>query len=65
MRHANEIYAVAADRFVVIADSSKPVEALHAPVPLELLAFGLRTTWRLVPQDLIIRYERRGVPRHA
>src|ERR1700742_5266878 len=33
-----------ADRFVVIADSSKPVPALHAPVPLELLSFGLRAT---------------------
>ena len=44
MRHADKIHAVAADRFVVIADSSKPVEALHAPVPLELLAFGLRAT---------------------
>jgi ribose 5-phosphate isomerase A len=50
VRHADEIHAVAADRFVVIADSSKPVEALHAPVPLELLAFGLRATWRLVPK---------------
>jgi ribose 5-phosphate isomerase A len=37
-----------ADRFVVIADSSKPVPALHAPVPLELLSFGLRATMRRV-----------------
>jgi ribose 5-phosphate isomerase A len=47
--HTREkIIAAAADRFVVIADSSKPVEALHGPVPLELLSFGLRATMRLV-----------------
>jgi len=46
--HTREkILAAAADRFVVIADSSKPVGALHGPVPLELLAFGLRATLRL------------------
>src|ERR1044072_3588873 len=31
-----KIVAAAAPRFVVIADSSKPVAALSAPVPLEL-----------------------------
>jgi len=36
-----KIVAASADRFVVIADSTKLVESLHAPVPLELLAFGL------------------------
>ena len=47
--HTREkILAAAADRFVVIADSSKPVEALHGPVPLELLSFGLRATLRRV-----------------
>ena len=47
--HTREkIVAMAADRFVVIADSSKPVEVLHSPVPLELLAFGLRATLRRV-----------------
>jgi ribose 5-phosphate isomerase A len=47
--HTREkIVAAAADRFVVIADSSKPVEALHSPVPLELLSFGLRATMRRV-----------------
>ncbi len=47
--HTREkIVAGAADRFVVIVDSSKPVAALHAPVPLELLSFGLRATLRLV-----------------
>ena len=39
-----KIVAAAAKRFVVIADSSKPVETLRPPVPLELLAFGLRST---------------------
>jgi ribose 5-phosphate isomerase A len=47
--HTREkIVAGAADQFVVIADSSKPVPALHAPVPLELLTFGLRATMRRV-----------------
>ena len=36
-----KIVAAAADRFVVISDSSKPVEALTGPVPLELFAFGI------------------------
>ena len=45
--HTREkIVAAAADRFVVIADSSKPVAALHAPIPLELMAFGLLATLR-------------------
>lgn len=47
--HTREkVVAAAADRFVVIADSSKPVEALHGPVPVELLSFGLRATMRLI-----------------
>jgi len=45
--HTREkIVAAAADRFVVIADSTKPVPKLHPPVPLELLAFGLHATLR-------------------
>jgi ribose 5-phosphate isomerase A len=45
--HTREkIISGAADRFVVIADSTKPVGALHGPVPLELLSFGLRATMR-------------------
>ena len=39
-----KIVAAAADRFVVISDSSKLVEALSGPVPLELFAFGLSST---------------------
>ena len=54
-----KVVAVAAERFVVIADSSKPVEALSPPVPLELFAFGLRSTLaRLGPE-----VELRDVPR--
>ena len=41
-----KIVAAAAERFVVIVDSGKPVEALSAPVPLELSRFGLRATLR-------------------
>jgi ribose 5-phosphate isomerase A len=36
--------AAAADRFVVIVSSDKLVEKLSAPVPLELLEFGLAAT---------------------
>jgi ribose 5-phosphate isomerase A len=39
-----KIVAAAAERFVVISDSSKPVDALSAPVPLELFAYGLSAT---------------------
>jgi ribose 5-phosphate isomerase A len=45
--HVREkIVAAAAERFVVIVDSGKPVERLTPPVPLELSAFGLRATLR-------------------
>jgi ribose 5-phosphate isomerase A len=45
--HTREkIVAAAADRFVVIVDSTKAVPALHGPVPLELLEFGLSATIR-------------------
>jgi ribose 5-phosphate isomerase A len=43
------IVAAAADRFVVIVSSDKPVPRLHAPVPLELLAFGLAATLHALP----------------
>jgi ribose 5-phosphate isomerase A len=43
--HTREkIVAAAAKRFVVIASADKLVERLRAPVPLELLAFGLAAT---------------------
>lgn len=45
--HTREkIVAAAAERFVVIADSSKPVAEIEAPVPLELHSFGLAATLR-------------------
>ena len=45
--HTRErIVAAAADRFVVIVSSDKPVAHLRPPVPLELLAFGLAATLR-------------------
>jgi len=45
--HTREkIIAAAASRFVVIADSTKPVTAIRAPIPLELMEFGLRATLR-------------------
>lgn len=47
--HTREkITAAAADRFIVIADSSKPVDALHGPIPVELLQFGLPATLRRI-----------------
>jgi ribose 5-phosphate isomerase A len=56
--HTREkVVAGAADRFVVIADSSKPVEVLHGPVPLELLPFGLAATIRRIGH-----VSRRAVP---
>jgi len=48
--HTRErIVAAAADRFVVIVSSDKPVQRLHPPVPLELLPFGLAATLRALP----------------
>ncbi|MHB8328296.1 MAG: ribose 5-phosphate isomerase A [Acidimicrobiales bacterium] len=45
--HTREkVAAAAAERYVVIVSASKLVEALTAPVPLELLAFGLDATLR-------------------
>jgi ribose 5-phosphate isomerase A len=57
--HTREkVVANAADRFVVIADSSKPVAALHGSVPVELLAYGLPATLRELAHVVL-----RGVPR--
>ena len=43
--HTREkIVAAAAERFVVVVDESKMVDALSWPVPVELLAFGLAAT---------------------
>jgi ribose 5-phosphate isomerase A len=50
-----KIVAAAAERFVVIADSSKPVDSLAAPVPLELFAFGLRSTLARLGSEVQLR----------
>ncbi len=50
-----KIVAAAAERFVVIADSSKPVDSLSAPIPLELFAFGLSSTLTRLGADVQIR----------
>jgi ribose 5-phosphate isomerase A len=50
-----KIVAAAAERFVVIGDSSKPVEALSPPVPLELLAYGLRSTLARLGDEVELR----------
>lgn len=39
-----KIVASAATRFIVIVDESKLVDALHPPVPVELLEFGIEAT---------------------
>ena len=47
--HTREkIVAAAAERFVVIADSSKPVDAIGPPIPLELHDYGLRASLRAI-----------------
>jgi ribose 5-phosphate isomerase A len=51
--HTREkIVAAAAERFVVIADSSKPVDRIGAPIPLELSSFGLASTIARLSADL-------------
>jgi ribose 5-phosphate isomerase A len=57
--HTREkLVAITAERFIVIADSTKLVPALHGPVPVELLAFGLASTLRRLGS-----VELRDVPR--
>jgi ribose 5-phosphate isomerase A len=47
--HTREkVVARAADRFVVIASADKVVERIGPPIPLELLAFGLPATLRVL-----------------
>jgi ribose 5-phosphate isomerase A len=50
-----KIVAAAAERFVVVADSSKPVEALRGPVPLELFGFGAASTLERLGPDVELR----------
>jgi ribose 5-phosphate isomerase A len=53
--HTREkIVAAAAERFVVIADSSKPVGEITGPIPLELHRFGLAATLRELG-DVVLR----------
>lgn len=54
-----KIVAAAAERFIVVGDSSKRVEALSTPVPLELFGFGLGSTLTRLGPDVQLR----GVPR--
>ena len=55
-----KIVAAAAARFVVIADSSKPVDTFTWPIPLELFAFGLASTLDRLGPDVTLR---EGAPR--
>jgi ribose 5-phosphate isomerase A len=50
-----KIVAAAAERFVVVGDSSKPVEALRGPVPLELFGFGAASTLERLGSDVQLR----------
>jgi ribose 5-phosphate isomerase A len=50
-----KIVAAAAERFVVIADSSKPAERFTWPIPLELFAFGLASTLERLGDDVALR----------
>jgi ribose 5-phosphate isomerase A len=51
--HTREkIVAATADRFIVIADSSKTVDRIRAPIPLELYRFGLASTLARISAEL-------------
>jgi ribose 5-phosphate isomerase A len=50
-----KIVAAAAERFVVVADSSKPVAELSAPVPLELFSFGVASTLARLGDEVELR----------
>jgi ribose 5-phosphate isomerase A len=52
--HTREkVVAAAAERFVVIASSDKLVEVIGPPIPLEILAYGARSTLaRVGPAEL-------------
>ncbi|MBV8065972.1 MAG: ribose 5-phosphate isomerase A [Actinobacteria bacterium] len=57
--HTREkIVAAAADRFVVLVSPEKLVDEVHAPVPLELVPFGLLATLRALGEARV-----RGIPR--
>jgi ribose 5-phosphate isomerase A len=51
--HTREkIVAATAEEFVVIADSSKTVDRITAPIPLELSVFGLASTLARIAAEL-------------
>jgi ribose 5-phosphate isomerase A len=50
-----KIVAAAAGRFVVVCDSSKPVEGLRGPVPVELFGFGAASTLERLGPDVTLR----------
>lgn len=50
-----KVVAAAAERFVVIGDSSKPVEKFTWPVPLELFGFGAASTLERLGPDVTLR----------
>ena len=50
-----KIVAAAAERFVVVGDSSKPVEALRGPVPVEVFGFGAASTLARLGPDFVTR----------
>lgn len=50
-----KVVAAAAERFVVVCDSSKPVDALRGPVPLELFGFGAASTLARLGGDVELR----------
>jgi ribose 5-phosphate isomerase A len=62
--HTREkIVAASADRFVVIVDGSKMVDAITAPIPVELLEYGLASTIRRLVGTLGGPVVPRDVPR--
>ncbi len=62
--HTREkIVAATAEEFVVIADSSKSVDRITAPIPLELSAFGLASTLARISGELGEVELRRDTPR--
>jgi ribose 5-phosphate isomerase A len=54
--------AATAERFVVIADSSKTVQRIAAPIPLELHRFGLASTLARISAELGEVAPRAGTP---
>jgi ribose 5-phosphate isomerase A len=51
--HTREkIVAASAERFVVIADSTKPVERISPPIPLELSTYGLASTLERITREV-------------